>query len=315
MKHFLLLLVSLVLCTLSAGGVEIKNIGVKLTRNSADKKLTPDYSFKVLEDLSVRRTWYLSGGRILSADFDAKSQEGKLISAHVVYEKPVDMKTAQADALALGHTKSDTWKKLKAKKAEELGLAPCKYKKLKNGSYLYVEMNAAKKATSVSLYAAKPSRHRLTLGEWTGGVTRTALGSTADNSGSVNFLKQDEEKRLAANKKRAAERPRPSADKPARSEEVVVTEVIEEVEDETDEAEGDGDAEVTVVKTEKGPWPVIRDYCKELSSRPWTTMERLCIYGGGGLILLLIIVSAVRRRMRRKAAEERAQAIMNGKKS
>ena len=93
----------------------------------------------------------------------------------------------------------------------------------------------------------------------------------------------------------------------------MVTEVVEEVEDETEEA--DGDAEVTVVKTEKGPWPAIRDYCKELTSRPWTTMERLCIYGGGGLILLLIIVSAVRRRLRRKAAEERAQAIMNGKKS
>lgn len=313
MKHFLLLFATVLLCALSAGGVEIKNIGVKLTRNSADKKLTPDYSFRVLEDLSVRRSWNLPGGRTLSADFDAKSAEGKLISAHVVYDKPVDLKTAQADALALGHTKSDTWKKLKAKKAEELGLAPCKYKKLKNGSYLYVEMNAAKKATGVSLYASKPTRHRLTLGEWTGRVTRTALGSTADNSGSVNFLKQDEEKRLAANKKRAAERPRPSADKPARSEEVVVTEIIEEVEDAADDT--DNEDEVTVVKTEKGPWPAIRDYCKELSSRPWSTMERVSIYGGGGLILLLIIISAVRRRLRRKAAEERANAIINGKKS
>lgn len=195
MKKLLnLITLILMVATAPAMALQLDEITPTLTRTQADQTLSKDYSFTILDDFTVRRTWIIPGNKRVSVDFNPQN-EG-LLMVMLEYGSGVDPQKAAADVRRITNGGKTKWKKMDKKKAEKYGV-PANSHNAKSGScYAFMEMSKANKCKKVMIYPTLPDSNRSLLGEadtTTGG--ETALGNKAGASiGKVIF--EQEERRL-----------------------------------------------------------------------------------------------------------------------
>lgn len=184
----------------SAEALELKDLHLPMTRDEADSTLSKDYSFKILSDSTVRRSWKLKG-RTVHVDFKLNRQ-GQALCIAVEYAKPAGRKTVHNDIKAVTGGKSNYKKLGKPKKnTNTYGMEHALGAKVKSADgkstgWIFVEHSSAarKKCTRFVYYASKPSRDRLNLGEAREDGGYTALGSSGSNI-DLSALVADEEDR------------------------------------------------------------------------------------------------------------------------
>lgn len=201
MRNALLVLIALLstLCG-SAAALELSDIHMPMKRLTADNTLSKDYTYSVLADGSVRRTWHQSDRDVI-IDFDTVSNDAIMVA--VVYHKPVAKSKGIADAHVLADGKCDesaSWESPKNNDAKRLiedtyGLKNARRKKLEGEAMLFYETDAQKKhIVRVSLFARMPHTNRWALSVLTKGSGRTAMGNQMSAS-FIASLYEDEEKR------------------------------------------------------------------------------------------------------------------------
>lgn len=210
----LLYLITLILMVVMAPAMalQLDEITPTLTRAQADQTLSKDYSFTILDDFTVRRTWVLSGNKRVSVDFNPQNEE--LLMVMLEYGSGVEPQKAAADVRRITKGGKTKWKKMDKKKAEKYGV-PVNSHNAKSGScYAFMEMSKANKCKNVMIYPKLPDSNRSLLGEadtTSGG--ETALGNRAGASiGKV--LAEQEARRL--NTPLASESPSSDSAKPVR---------------------------------------------------------------------------------------------------
>ena len=175
---FIRLLSIMVLSMVSLSyALEVKDITLPMTRNEADNKLSKDYSFTVLEDASLRRSWKLKD-KTVHMDFNLS--KGNAICVIVEYKSPVSVDTARKDIAAM--TGADSKLKLRKvnKDLAELGLKGCIGNKV-DKSWVFAQPSSKnkKKCGRVLVFAQKPTKNRLELSAAKeGGDNYTAMGSS-----------------------------------------------------------------------------------------------------------------------------------------
>ncbi len=202
----------LMVVTAPAMALQLNEITPTLTRTQADQTLSKDYSFTVLDDFTVRRTWIIPGNKRVSVDFNPQNEE--LLMVMLEYGSGVDPRKAAADVRQITKGGKTKWKKMDKKKAEKYGV-PVNSHNAKSGScYAFMEMSKANKCKNVMIYPKLPDSNRSLLGEadtTSGG--QTALGNRAGASiGKV--IAEQEARRL--NTPLASESPSSDGAKPVR---------------------------------------------------------------------------------------------------
>lgn len=197
-----LAVVALALCCTPTWALQLTDIHYPMKRSEADTTLSKDYTFEMLTDGTVRRTWQLPGKKVV-IDFDTTTED--LVMAAIVYDTPVSKKEGIEDAHTIAAGRYDenaTWDSPKDKKAKLLventyGLRNARRKKLADKAVLFYEMNDQKsKIVRVSLFTSMPHTNRWALTRLTGGGKKTAMG-TQMSTGYVEQLYKDEERRQA----------------------------------------------------------------------------------------------------------------------
>lgn len=193
-KIFLAPLVT-AMVALSSFALEVQDLHLPLKRSEADNTLTKDYSYDILTDGTIRRTWHISN-RVVTVDFDPA--EDTAICMMITYVKPVSRKTAETDANALAPDADVKWKKTKPDAVRKVGIpAGSLIREFDDRSMMFLEAgNSKNKYAAVSYFAKAPHKDRRTL-EPIAGEHRTAMGSSS-MAGDVKFLIRDEEARLKA---------------------------------------------------------------------------------------------------------------------
>lgn len=206
--------------TAQLGALEVSDLTYPLNRNDADKTLSKDYTYAMLADGSIRRTWD-SADKTIIVDFDSTTNDAILMA--VIYKKPVDKKVGIGDAHTLGRGKlpeKSAWDDPKDKASKDIiantfGLKNAKRKKLTDSAMIFYEQNdKGTKITRVSLFTALPRNNRWELPVITTTTPASAMGNNWDKS-YVESVYQDEARRQSST---AATDPTPAADAPARVE-------------------------------------------------------------------------------------------------
>ncbi len=178
---------------LPAVALELSDLRLPLTRSEADKALSRDYSFRVLEDLTVRRSWELPN-RAVSVDFSPKEGD-KALLIFITYNRPVTRAESAEDAAKLLGTEVEKWQQAKAKYALRLGMEAADGVKLAGDRYCFRELNEEGKVLRLAYYATTPSKVvRWELADDARESVRTAMGTRA-SAGNSDFLWKDEERR------------------------------------------------------------------------------------------------------------------------
>lgn len=181
-----LLLLTICLCSTLAA-LEIGDIPYPLTRDQADAISDKSYSYSLLADGTIRRTWQ-DDKKTIVIDFNSSTGEALLIG--VTYKKPVSKKDGIADAHALGKDKvadGSSWDLPKDKAAKQLitdtfGLNNARRKKLTDKAMIFYETNdKGTKVVRVSLFANMPHNNRWTLEAIHPGSSRNAMGANWTN--------------------------------------------------------------------------------------------------------------------------------------
>lgn len=193
-KLLYLITLLLTLVTAPAMALQLDEITPTLTRTQADQTLSKDYSFTVLDDFTVRRTWIIPGNKRVSLDFNTQNEE--LLMVMLEYGSGEEPQKAAADVRRITGGGKTKWKKMDRKKAEKYGV-PVNSHNAKSGScYAFMEMTKADKCKKVMIYPKLPDSNRSLLGEadtTSGG--QTALGNRAGASiGKV--IAEQEQRRL-----------------------------------------------------------------------------------------------------------------------
>lgn len=180
--------------------LEVSDLTYPITRAQADTTLDKDYTYSMMADGSIRRTWS-SDTKTIFIDFDTNTNEAVLIA--IIYKKPVDKKEGIADAhtLAKGlYSENAKWDAPKDKTSRELisdvfGLRNAKRKKLTDKAMLFFETNdKGTKVERVSLFANLPKTNRWKLDVVTPGSKQTAMGTSWSND-FVESMYKDEAQR------------------------------------------------------------------------------------------------------------------------
>lgn len=173
-------------CLLAAPAyaLELSDIKYPLSRDEADRTLSKDYSYAMLEDGTIRRTWHLDDKRVF-IDFNTSTNMAVMIA--VIYNKPVAKNEAIEDAhtLAKGHcSETASWNTPRDKAAQTqlsnaYGLTNARRKQLsdKKGVLFYELADKSSKVSRVSLFALTPTGNRWVLKEVHPGDKGTAMGS------------------------------------------------------------------------------------------------------------------------------------------
>lgn len=195
MKRLLhLITLILMLATAPAMALQLDEIKPTLTRTQADQTLSKDYSFSVLEDFTVRRTWVIAGNKRVSVDFNPQNE--KLLMVMLEYGSGVDPQKAAADVRCITNGGKTKWKKMDKKKAEKYNV-PANSHNAKSGScYAFMEMSKANKCTKVTIYPTLPdsNRSQLDKADTTHGG-ETALGNRAGASIGKVIAEQETKRR------------------------------------------------------------------------------------------------------------------------
>ncbi len=158
-------------------GLEVQELSLPMTRNEADAKLSKDYDYSILEDASLRRSWKLND-KTVHMDFDL-ARKGQAICIIIEYKKPVSLKAARQDMVAVVGKQASSMKLRKVSKS----LAEMGYKGTignKVGQMWVLAQPSAgdkKKCGRVLIFAKKPTKNRLALDEASEGGGYTAMGS------------------------------------------------------------------------------------------------------------------------------------------
>ena len=290
---------------LSAGtaqALQIKDVDTSLTRVRADKELTKDYKYRVLQDMAVRRTWMVNSDCRVSLDFDTSN--GKLIFVLVEYKGGVDKDRVDDDTETILQSTDIKWKKLAKNKQGKYGVKNARVAKASNGFYIFQEYNKKKKCVRLMMTAAHPEENRRDMQDASDAAHVTALGSTAGGS-VVKQIKQDEERRLRMPNQASKAAPEPKAENPVKEPKKPTTLPKEPEPDVMDEDTVD-DADGVLVSEEISPMEWLEEHGID--------QTRLIQIGGGvaGLILLLTIIGYVRRRAAQKRILQRVQELRQG---
>ncbi len=294
MPKFLLPFLTLLACLvapLSAAPLELSDLHLPMTRSEADTALSKDYTYTVLEDMTVRRQWRLSN-RVVSVDFSPKAGD-KALLIYIDYRSPVADTVCDRDAAALLGGEVSEWKRLNSKRAQHLGLKKADGLKLEGGRYCFRELDAQERITRLAYFASKPEGVRWQLKAEEHDDGQTAMGSRAD--GSKGFLWKDEERRrgkaaVMASARAAAERSasrttgRPAA---AAAEDAAVEEP---------QMMARPEEEVSVFEK-------LRQLCAKVTPKQWGI--------AGGVILVLLLLHVIKQQREEKKREAIADYIMN----
>lgn len=179
----LLSLITLLMVFVAAplSALQVGDVNPNLTRNQADNTLSKDYTYAVLDDFTVRRTWVLSSGKRLSLDFNPQNEQ--LLMVMLEYGSGTDPQKAAADVRRITGAGKTKWKRMDKKKAEKYDV-PVNTSNAKSGScYAFMEMTKANKCKRVMLYTSLPNSNRARLGVAdTRAGGETALGTRAGAS-------------------------------------------------------------------------------------------------------------------------------------
>ncbi len=178
---------------LPAAALELSELSLPLTRAQADKALSRDYSFRVLKDMTVRRSWALKN-RTVSVDF-APADGDKALLIFIDYTRPVSREESHADATQLIGTAPSQWQSVNPKRALRLGMEAAEGFKLAGDRYCFREVDESGNVLRLAYYAGVPSKVvRWELADDAREAAKTALGSRAA-VGASEFLWKDEEHR------------------------------------------------------------------------------------------------------------------------
>lgn len=203
MRKLAIIIVTAAIGINAALGLELSQIRKTITRTEADNTLDGDYTYKVLEDGSVRRTWKLADGKTLLLDFDTAND--RLICASLLYDAPVPTEVATADAGILGRISDFKWGKLNDAKVEPFGFKHAYSCKLEGGGYIFREEAEKGKNVRVTLYASTPSKNRKKLEEASLGPRKTAMGSSSGASNVAGIIRDEAARHARRNGGKAEE--------------------------------------------------------------------------------------------------------------
>lgn len=179
-----------------ASALEISDLQLPLFRADADAKLGKNYTFQILQDASIRRTWSMRG-KTVTVDFDSSNNQA--ICVVISYDQPVSRKVALEDCRLLGGDKvaeGVRWAKTKKDAMEKVGMSNAHVLKLSDSSYLFREDEGKDKSVRVTLYAQAPKTNRFAIPAIQGDGT-TALGNAGGHA-DIKALIQDEMQRQGA---------------------------------------------------------------------------------------------------------------------
>ncbi len=180
------------LMLLPAMALELSDLSLPLTREQADKALSRDYSFRVLEDMTVRRSWELRG-RTVSVDFSPKEGD-KALLIFVDYARPVTKDVAHEDATKMLGVSPGKWQAVDQKRALRLGMEAAEGFKLSGDRYFFRELDEQGKVLRLAYYAGTPKGVRWELADDARDGGKTAMG-VRSAAGASEFLWKDEERR------------------------------------------------------------------------------------------------------------------------
>ncbi len=286
----ILVLTSCLLAPLNAGALELSDLHLPMSRSEADSSLTKDYSYTVLEDMTVRRQWRLSN-RVVTVDFSPRQGDEALL-IYIDYRSPVTAAACDRDAAMLLGGSATGWKRLNEKRARHLGMEKAEGLKIEGGRYCFRELDAQGHITRLAYYAGVPKDVRWNLAADEHDDGTTAMGNRSDSN--KGFLWKDEARRKGGASAAAAT----SAGQQA-----------------SDGKHGDSSSSgPVVVKVEAAPViarpeePVdvvetLRGYLDKLTPTHYAI--------GGGVLLLLLLMRFVRQYREDKRREAIADYIMN----
>ncbi len=287
--HFAVLSVAFLLLCQQAAALELNQLNLKLTRDAADNILSKDYEYRVLEDVSVRRTWK-EQNREVCADFAVKN--GKALFISIAYTKPVTKVLANRDAEALIGAEPGTWREMKPKMAARLGMKKGEGMKLADGSYLFRELGARGRVTRMDCYPKMPKENRLTMEDYDMKGAVTAMGTRA-SAGVAESLLKDEARRRATEALASAPSPKKPAPAPVAAPRPAKQPVAAAAEDGEEEA-----------LEESTPWDEVKARLAEVEPT---------YYGiAAGVVILLLMLRALLRGRAEKRRRAAAEYILQG---
>ena len=323
-------IIGLALMTMTsvASDLKLEDMSLTMSRDEADACLDKDYSFRILEDFTIRRSWKLKG-KTVHADFKTG---GDLICVAVEYDKPTTAKKLKADMKSLTGLKPELSKKSPKK---TMGMKNVRQARvtLPDGtkmSEFYAERNSSKKYTRFICYtsASPKDADRLALGDASvAGSGFTAMGSKAGSSDAaetIAILTQDEEERRSKAPTRTPSGKKFGTDPASETESDPAEELADEMEDEeetaldteeTTSAEPVATEEAATEGEDKGflPENVSAPVRKMLSDcgLQLSAMVVDVLIVALPLLLLLIVCSMISKRNRKKRQQMAYEFIAN----
>lgn len=292
LQHFLT--VTLLLMASMAGGFDMNGISPEVIRPEADDLLPKNYTFRVLNDMSVRRTWETDDNRQLILDFEPKKD--LLLCILLNYRTPVPMEDATKDFLILTQKEKAKWAKLPRHVAKQIGVhEDSRAMKLGKG-YAVMETTGSGKCYAISVYPRLPKENRRALTD-IGSIQYGAKSLTRNTSEkAVATIVEDEEKRqltpgkadlaksVAAAKAAAAAR-RAAAEEEAAEEtpEVDTEEVVDTAEPEIVVADVEKKKPTKKKQKKVSAW-------KNLLAKIGIENEETLYYICGGIVLVVVFI-------------------------
>ncbi len=161
--------------------LQVSDINPGLTRSQADNTLSKDYSYRVLDDFTVRRTWVLSSNKRVSLDFNPQNDE--LLMVMLEYGSGTTQQQAAADVRSITGAGKTKWKRVDKKKAEKYDVEVNSLNAKSGNCYAFMEMSKSNKCRKVLIYTSLPDSNRSKLGVAdTSSGKETALGTRAGAS-------------------------------------------------------------------------------------------------------------------------------------
>lgn len=305
-----------VLAAFPAAALELEVLSPTMTRQDADDYLTKDYTYRVLEDGSVRRAWNPDANSRLMLDFDPK--KGTLLSMVMEFRKPVEEEVGMKLLSTMTGKEKISWAKMPEDKKEKIGVAGARAVKVGKGFAFYEEA-ANGKCCRITVYPNAPKESRLLLREMS---VDDAMGSSFATSQSVTDSRKLMEveskifftpnkaelaKAAAAARKRAEDSGDDAA--PIAVNTVQAEESAEETPEEPIIDTPEEKPEKAVASTTKKKKKVKE---KSFAEKMGLTEDSLMMYGGALLVLLIIIVVAVRSKINSDIRKNREKSIRLG---
>lgn len=316
---FLIFPLLAVMAGIPAGGLELEVLSPTMTRQEADDYLTKDYTYRVLEDGSVRRTWSPDENSRLMLDFDPK--KGSLLSMFMEYRKPIAEEEAMKTLQMMAGKPKISWAKMPEDKMGKIGVVGARAVKIGKG-FAFFETTASGKCRRITVYPQAPKESRLLLREI--GVS-DAGQSGFDNSKAVadcrKLMEEEEKIFFTPNKaelaKAAAAARKRQAEAGEESTSIAVNTVQEEepepevTEEPVAQEQDVATEEKPVAKTKKKKKVREKSFLEKMGLGDMTESQ-LMTYGAVVLVLLIIIVVAVRSKMNNDIKKNREKNIRLG---